>query len=122
MKFSTKAVLVIVTANAMIGAAGTAGMWDAWGIEVTAGVSQQQLDKTSGAFDNVTSGNLGASTLLSSFVFTARSMATAWGLVTALPTFLENMGVPAFIATIPNVLVVILVGRDVLQVMVGRVI
>lgn len=122
MKFSTHIVLFIITANALIGAAGTAGMWNDWGIEVTSGVSQDQIDNTTEAFDNLKVGGLGAQTLLNSFVFGAQAMETGWQLVTALPGFLKNIGVPGFIANIPNALVVILVGRDVLAILIGRII
>lgn len=120
MKFSTHVVLFIITANAMIGAASTAGMWDDWGIEVTAGVSQSQIDNTTEAFEEITVGGLGASTLVNMFVFGAKALESGWSLVTALPSFLENIGVPGFIAAIPNAVVVILVGRDVLQILLGR--
>lgn len=120
MRFSTHVVLFIVTSNAIIGAAGAAGMWDSWGIRVTTGVSEDQIQNTTDAFGNITSGNLGASTLISSYVFATRSMGTAWEMVTALPSFLSNIGVPDFIAAIPNVIVVILVGRDLWNIMTRR--
>lgn len=120
MKFSTHVMLFIIASNAIIGAAGAAGMWDAWGIEVTAGVSDSQLENVEGAFEKVTTGNLGASTLINIFLFTAESLQTGWQIVTALPSFLKNIGVPGFIAAIPNLLVVVLVGRDIFQVLTGR--
>lgn len=120
MRFSTHVVLFIVIANALIGAAGTAGMWTDWGIEVNAGVSQAQIDNTTAAFNEIPVGGLGGSTLINLFVFGAEALETGWALVTALPTFLENIGVPGFLAAIPNAAVLILVGRDALQILLGR--
>lgn len=120
MRFSTHVVLFILVANALIGAASTAGMWNDWGIKVSSGVSQSQIDNTTSAFKKVTSGNLGASTLISSYVFATEAMNSGWQIVTALPSFLENIGVPGFIAAIPNVLVVILVGRDAWNILTRR--
>lgn len=120
MRFSTHIVLFIVTANALIGAASAAGMWDAWGIEMNTGVTDAQIQTTQNAFQNVTSGNMGASTLISTYTFATEMGKTGLSLVTALPSFLENLGVPGAIAAIPNALVFILLGRDLWQIFTGR--
>lgn len=121
MRFSTHVVLFMVIASSLIGAADTAGMWDDWGIEVDTGVGDQ-VDTTVEQFEEIKVGGLGGQTLINMFVFGAELLNTAFELVTALPDFLDNIGVPTFIAQIPNLVLVILVGRDLLGVLMGRVV
>lgn len=121
MRFSTHIVLFIVISSGLISAADTAGMWDDWGIEPETGVSEQ-IDRTVDSFEQITVGGIGGQTLINMFVFGAQLLQSGFKIVTALPTFLESVGVPQFIAQIPTAALIILVGRDVLSVLIGRVI
>lgn len=119
MRFSTHAVLFILIANALIGAAAAAGMWDAWGFEPTPHTSQE-LKETKDEWEKLTAGGSAAETLIGLFIFAGQTASAGFAIVTSLPEFLENVGVPGFIAQIPSFALIVLVGRDVLSIMTGR--
>lgn len=119
MRISTNIVLWMVLSSAFIGGFEAAGVWEDWGVQVDAGISDQ-IEETRDAFRTVTTGSLGADTLIGVFLTVLETLRLGFALVTALPTFLGNIGVPGFVTTILDATIFIVIGRDVLSAYAGR--
>lgn len=119
MRISTNIVLFMVLSSAFIGAFEAGGVWEDWGVDVDAGISDQ-IDETQDAFKRITTGSLGADTLIGVFLTVLNTLKLGYALVTALPTFMGNVGVPTIVTDILDAVVFIIIGRDILSAYAGR--
>lgn len=120
MKWTSNLAIYLLLMSAFVGFADTTGVWDDWGVEVDVGVDEQ-IDETEAAFRDVTTGALGASTLIGVFLTVLNAVQTGWAIVTAGPNMLRNIwsGLGP-IATMFEVVVFVKFGMDVLQAYSGR--
>lgn len=120
MKWTSNLAIYLLLVNGMIGFAATTGVWADWGVEVAPGVSDQ-VEATEDAFKDVTTGALGASTLIGVFLTVLNAVQAGWAIVTAAPELLKNIW-PALgpIATMIQSVIFVKVGMDVLAAYSGR--
>lgn len=119
MRLSTSLMLFLILVSGTAGFADAAGIWQDWGVKVDLGV-QEEVQQAQESFSSVSSGSLGAGTLISLYLTVLNTLEAAFEIITALPDMLKLIGVPTFIADLLNLIVPILVGRGILAAYTGR--
>lgn len=121
MRLSTNVVMYIMILNAMTAGADAAGVWQDWGVEVDVGISEK-IEETKSAFDTITSGGLGAQTLIGIYLTVVNIAQLFFQLVTAFPAVVKNI-LPAgigFIADIFTGVAYVIFGVDTVAAYSGR--